>query len=68
VRYTGASLGYQLASMIGGGLAPFIATALFASNNGAWWPVAVYMFVSSAITLTAVFLASETGKQQLDQT
>jgi len=66
VRYTGASLGYQLASVLGGGLAPLIATALFAAAGGAWWSVATYMGVCAVITLTAVFVASETGKRQLD--
>ena len=31
LRYSGASLGYQLASIIAGGPSPFIATALFAA-------------------------------------
>ena len=34
LRYSGASLGYQLASMIAGGPAPLIATALFAAYHG----------------------------------
>jgi len=68
VRYTGASLGYQLASILGGGMAPLIAAGLFAWAGGAWWAVAAYMVGCAAVTLTAVFLASETGKRQLDQT
>jgi metabolite-proton symporter len=68
VRYTGASLGYQLASVIGGGLAPLIAAALFVSAGGEWWSVAVYMLTCAAITLGAVYAASETGKRQLDNT
>ena len=68
VRYTGASLGYQLASVLGGGLAPLIAAALFVAVDGAWWAVAVYMVACAAVTLTAVYAASETGKRQLDHT
>ena len=34
VRYSGASLGYQLASVFAGGLAPLIATALLAAAGG----------------------------------
>ena len=34
VRYSGASLGYQLASVLAGGLSPLIATALLAANDG----------------------------------
>lgn len=33
VRYSGASLGYQLGSIVGGGLAPTVATALYASSQ-----------------------------------
>ena len=40
VRYSGASLGYQLASVFAGGLAPFIATALLA-RAGSYGPVAL---------------------------
>jgi metabolite-proton symporter len=66
VRYTGASLGYQLASVLGGGLAPLIAASLLASQGGEWWAVAVYMLGCAAVTLIAVFVAIETGKQKLD--
>jgi metabolite-proton symporter len=67
VRYTGASLGYQLASVIGGGLAPLVAAALFAAAGGAWWSVAAYMIGCAAITLCTVFAASETNKRRLDE-
>jgi MHS family shikimate/dehydroshikimate transporter-like MFS transporter len=67
VRYTGASLGYQLASVLGGGLAPLIAAWLFAETGGAWWAVGVYMLGCAAVTLTAVFIASETHKHELDK-
>ncbi|HEY1551466.1 MAG TPA: MFS transporter [Kofleriaceae bacterium] len=60
VRYTGASLGYQLASVLGGGLAPLIATALFAATHGSWWAVALYMIGCAVITTAAVLAAAET--------
>jgi len=66
VRYTGASLGYQLASVLGGGLAPLLAASLLVWSGGAWWSVALYMLGCAAVTLTAVFVASETRKHQLD--
>jgi MHS family shikimate/dehydroshikimate transporter-like MFS transporter len=66
VRYTGASLGYQLASVLGGGLAPLIAASLFLWTGNAWWAVALYMVGCAAITLTAVLVASETRKHRLD--
>jgi MFS family permease len=60
VRYTGASLGYQLASVLGGGLAPLIATALFAWTHGGWWAVALYMIGCAVVTTVAVLAATET--------
>ena len=66
VRYTGASVGYQLASPLAGGLAPLISTALLQWSGGQPWPVAVYMIALSAITLVAVWLAAETHRAVLD--
>jgi metabolite-proton symporter len=58
VRYSGASLGYQLASVLSGAPAPFIATALLASLGSS--AVAAYVMVLSAITVAAAYLAPET--------
>jgi MFS transporter, MHS family, shikimate and dehydroshikimate transport protein len=41
LRYSGASLGYQLAAPIGGGLVPIIAAAIAGRNHGATWPVSI---------------------------
>jgi MFS family permease len=46
VRYSGATLGYQVGAILGGGIAPFVATALYAEFGS-----------SSAITAYFVFLA-----------
>jgi len=63
VRYSGASLAYQLASVAAGGLAPFIATALLAT----WGvnAVAAYMMFLSAITIGATYAAPETHRDAL---
>jgi MFS family permease len=63
VRYSGASLAYQLASVAAGGLAPFIATALLA----AWGTraVAAYMMGLAAVTVVATYLSPETHKGDL---
>jgi MHS family shikimate/dehydroshikimate transporter-like MFS transporter len=66
VRYTGASVGYQLASPLAGGLAPLISTALLQWSGGQPWPIAVYMIALSSITLVAVWLAAETHRAVLD--
>ncbi len=53
VRYSGASLGYQLASVFAGGLSPLIATALLAWQHGDPWAVAAYMAFMALITAIA---------------
>ena len=57
VRYSGASLGSQLSSVVAGGLSPFIATALLPYGRGA---LASYIIAMALITIVAVLLASET--------
>ena len=58
VRYSGASLGSQLAAPFAGGLAPLIATALLGWSGGQPWPVALYMIGMVLITFCSVFLAA----------
>jgi len=65
VRFTGVSIGYQLASPLAGGLAPLIATALLDRNDGQPGGVAIYMIVLAAITLVSVWLAAETHRSEL---
>ena len=60
VRYSGASLGYQGASILAGGLAPTIATILLQFSGGASWPIAVYLMVMAVITLVSVYFIAET--------
>jgi MFS family permease len=62
LRYSGSSLGYQLASIIAGGPAPFVATWLVAEYHSSL-PVAIYMLVVSVIGLAATaFLTDYTNK------
>lgn len=65
VRYSGASLGYQLASPLAGGLAPLIATALLNWSGGDPGPIAWYLVGMAAITLVSVWLAEETHRKGL---
>ena len=60
LRYTGASLGFQVGAALSGGFTPLIAAALLASF-GATWPISVYLIVLACITLTAVYFARETA-------
>jgi hypothetical protein len=62
LRYSGASLGYQLASIIAGGPSPFIATALFAGFASSF-PIALYIMGCGVIGLIAVsMLTDHTGR------
>jgi|APSaa5957512535_1039671.scaffolds.fasta_scaffold41210_2 MFS family permease len=65
VRYSGASLGYQLGAIIGGAMAPIIATALWASFGTFY--VSVYIAIASMITLVSVLLLTETSGRNLDE-
>jgi hypothetical protein len=55
VRYSGASLGYQVGTVFGGGLAPFI-TASLLSATGTSWSVAGYIDVLAAISIASIVL------------
>jgi nitrate reductase NapE component len=66
VRYSGASLGYQLASVLAGGLSPLIAVALLGRYG--YVAVAVYMAIMALITVISVILASETFQQDILET
>lgn len=57
VRYSGASLGYQIGSVIGGGFAPIIATALYA-RYGSSHPIAIYLACVCAVSFLCVVLLS----------
>jgi metabolite-proton symporter len=61
LRYSGASLGYQLASIIAGGPAPLIATALFAAYHSGY-AIAVYILACAVISLiAAAMMPDHTG-------
>jgi metabolite-proton symporter len=66
VRYSGASVGYQLASIAAGALAPLIATALLKAY-GSSFPIAVYVVITCVITVVAVVLARETRGADLEE-
>jgi metabolite-proton symporter len=62
LRYSGASLGYQLASVIAGGPAPLIAAWLFAQYHSAY-PIAWYIAACAVITLAATAMMRDyTGR------
>jgi hypothetical protein len=59
VRYSGASIGYQGASVFAGGLAPIIMVSLLEAT-GTSLSVSVYVFVMAAITFISVYLITTT--------
>src|SRR5580704_6832405 len=62
LRYSGASLGYQLASVIAGGPAPLIATALFARYQSGY-AISIYIAACAVVSLvSAAFMPDYTGK------
>jgi MFS transporter, MHS family, shikimate and dehydroshikimate transport protein len=66
VRYSGASLGYQLASVFAGGFAPLIATALLAAGDGSPTLVALYVTAMGLISVVATLFAHETYRKDVD--
>ena len=67
VRYSGASLAYQVGSIFGGALAPMIATALYAAY-GSSTPIAAYMAGLGSISFVALLFLDESGHDGLDDT
>jgi metabolite-proton symporter len=65
VRYSGVSVGYQLASIVAGGLAPLIAVALY-TGFGTGYAISVYVAISAIITIVAVGTYSETKNRNLE--
>jgi metabolite-proton symporter len=64
VRYSGASLGAQLSSVLAGGLSPFIATALLRSYGKT--ALALYVIFMAAVTIVAVTAATETHREDIE--
>ncbi len=64
VRYSGASLGYQLGSILGGALAPIIATALLAKQGGTTG-ISVYIAVACLVSLASVAWLKETYRSAM---
>lgn len=65
LRYTGASIGYQLAAPIAGGLSPVLAVWLVKTFPGQFWPLAHYVIFVSIVSLICVQLLAETSRKDL---
>jgi MFS family permease len=62
-RYSGASLGYQLGAIFGGGFAPIVSTALF-ERYQTTFAISGYWAVLCVVAFVSVFLLSETNKRE----
>ena len=65
VRYTGASLGFQIGAALSGGFTPIIAAALFRATGGESWAISLYLIALAIITLLATLTAPETAHKPL---
>jgi len=66
VRYSGVSLGYQLAAPLSGGVAPLLGTFILSHDDGKSRYVAIYMMAMALISIVAVAVAQETNKKKLE--
>ena len=64
LRYSGTSIGYQLASVIAGGPSPFIATWLYATYGSAW-PIAFYILACAIIGIIATSLLTDYTNKEI---
>ncbi|WP_313825621.1 shikimate transporter [Leclercia sp.] len=55
-RYSGAGVGYQVASVVGGGFTPFIAAALVTFSGGDWHSVAIYLLAGCLLSAATALL------------
>jgi len=65
LRYSGASLGFQIGAAISGGLTPFAAATFMGWTGGATWPISVYLIVLAVITSIATMVAPEMAGRPL---
>ncbi|MFE9793772.1 MFS transporter [Streptomyces goshikiensis] len=67
VRYSGASMGSQLASIVAGALAPIVAVELL-KDHGSSLPVSLYLCAAAVVTTLTVAFARETRGRDLART
>ncbi|MDO4908565.1 MAG: MFS transporter [Corynebacterium sp.] len=63
VRYTGSGISYNIASILGAAIAPFVATALVASHGVQ--SVGIYLIIVTVISLISILLMKETKSQEM---
>ncbi len=66
VRYSGVSLGYQLGSVLGGGVGPLVATAIFAATGNSLW-IGAYVAGLAVVTAIVALTTRETRSVRLEE-
>ena len=66
IRFTGASLAYTFAGIIGGGFAPLIMAALFKSYSSSY-AISIYVAGAACVTGLVLLLARETAHKPLEE-
>ncbi|HWK68210.1 MAG TPA: MFS transporter [Rhizobiaceae bacterium] len=67
VRYTGSGIAYNVSSILGAAVAPFIAVALWSAGAGSPFWVGVYLTAMAAITLIALLIGKETSHVDIEK-
>jgi MFS transporter, MHS family, shikimate and dehydroshikimate transport protein len=65
LRYSGASLGFQVGAALSGGLTPLIAASLMAWSGGKTWPVSLFLILCAMVTAFATHSAPEMANKEL---
>lgn len=66
VRYTGSGISYNVSSILGAAVAPFIAVALWSAGGGSPFWVGVYLSAMAVLTLVALIVSKETKDIDID--
>jgi len=64
LRYSGSSIGYQLASIVAGGPAPFISTWLFTSYHSTF-PIGIYVVISAVISIACTLMLPDYTNKEI---
>jgi MFS transporter, MHS family, shikimate and dehydroshikimate transport protein len=65
IRCTGASIAYQFAAPLAGGIAPLVAAFLIKAFPGQYWPLSVYVALLATVSLVSVLFVAETSRKEL---
>jgi metabolite-proton symporter len=66
VRYTGSGISYNVSSILGAAVAPFVAVALWSYGGGSPFWVGIYLSSMAVLTLIALILGKETKDVDID--